>query len=361
MPCEVLRDAVHILRSKIESAHAEVDKRERNQRKIQEKLQLSIMAKQELQSHLETQKSHNNENIKQICNWIAGSFALAQCDASPIMKLLGNIQGVTKNNIRLCMQQMDFKITEMKTDRDRLQSLKSSKSIQNFKTGVLKPGKMQSCGGPFFPKVIIGGLFNVDTLDEDDAKIMEQEPFYYKDMREYMYLKMIEERIIDPGLRTVTTIRMPSGEPTDGDGTRLTLVERIAIFHKTHSGRKSKKTSTVLRDDENVERDNYDGASNHLSRDETQMKMYQKNIHSHGGAFPSPDVGDPLLGYRKQNQQRESTGSNYEEEMELDFDEMGGSEEDEEETDVLMDGDYGEYPVQSDEGGATAVRFKDDE
>ncbi|ODN02427.1 Coiled-coil domain-containing protein 63 [Orchesella cincta] len=307
--CEVLREAIEILKSKIESAHAEVDERERSQRKIQEKLQLSIMAKQELQNFIERQKNRNKENIQLISDWIAAAFRIASCDASPIMKLLGNNQGVTKNNVRLCMQQLDFKITEMKTERDRLQNFKNGKGMQNFKPTVMKLTKGQSSGGPFFPKIMIGGLLNADTLDEDDARIMEQEPYYYKDMREYMYQKMIEEKIIDPGLHTVSTIQMPLGEINEVDDSKLTLVQKIENFNKTHTSNKSRHTSVGLimrasQVDGNVGR-GLSRPSSHASRDETQSRMYQKKSVS--VVVPKAPGGDPPFGLRTQ-QQRKSTG-----------------------------------------------------
>lgn len=92
----------------------------------------------------------------------------------------------------------------MKEERDHLQGVRDNGTVTtNINSTTITRGHIKSSGGPFLPKVTI---FHVEAIEED-PKIMEREPYYYDQMREYMHEKMVEEKIINPNDRVVTTSR----------------------------------------------------------------------------------------------------------------------------------------------------------
>lgn len=84
-----------------------------------------------------------------------------------------------------------------------MRDVRATGTVTNFlKSTTLGKGHVQNSGGPFFPKVMV---FHVEALEEDDPRILEREPYYYDQLREYMYDKMVAEKLINPEGRVVTT------------------------------------------------------------------------------------------------------------------------------------------------------------
>lgn len=205
-----------------------MEKREREQRETQQELQQSIITEHEETHKMELQHQENRHRQAQIFSTIAAAMSLTECDTDPIMRLLGNADGICDHNVRLCIQQLEIKITQIKHERDKMRDIKTSYVSQPFQKSVLAKSKSQTGqGGPFVPKVM---LFHGESVDDEDAKIFEQEPYYYDEMKEYVFTKMVEDNMVDPVQRS-RSVTAPKSKKTSMsfsyDSSHVSLSEKI--------------------------------------------------------------------------------------------------------------------------------------
>jgi len=237
--CEVLREEIERLKNDIADAHTVVEKRERDDRQNQQQLQLSII---DLQDDLETMKREVKSNRRrnaEIFETIGAAVVVSDCDTTPIMRMLGNTEGVGEHNILLCFTQLDIKITEIKCERDRLKEIKSKHTIVNtFKPVLTKTKVATSYGGPYAPKLM---MLHAEGVEDEDSKVFEQEPYYYDEMREYVFQKLIEDKVIDIVQRSLSVSQKKDfSASSERSSSRKTLVERVRQSQLDDPGRKKK-------------------------------------------------------------------------------------------------------------------------
>lgn len=190
---------------------------------------------------MKRQVKDNRKRNAEIYKTIAAAISITDCDTTPIMRLLGNTEGVGEHNILLCFTQLDIKITEIKCERDRLKELKSNNTnVTTYSKPVLtKTNKApQSFGGPYVPKVL---MVHAESVEDEDSKIFEQEPYYYDEMKEYVFQKMVEDKIIDPVQRALSVSQKKDYSSSDKSSSRKTLIDKIRQSQMEDPGLRTKQ------------------------------------------------------------------------------------------------------------------------
>lgn len=188
---------------------------------------------------MKRQVRENKKRNAQIYDTIGAAVVVSDCNTTPIMRMLGNTEGVGEHNILLCFTQLDIKITEIKCERDRLKEVKSTHTnINTFKPVLTKTKVPPSYGGPYLPKAM---MFHSESVEDEDSKVFEMEPYYYDEMRDYVFQKMIDDKLIDPVQRALSVSQKKDySASSEKSSSRKTLVERVRQSQLDDPGIKKK-------------------------------------------------------------------------------------------------------------------------